>query len=226
MQEFLKIYKIFFDDTQVGVLDYTPYRNPDCTEFFENSVIRKLVLDGAHQDAEYFGVVSYSLRNKMDLSRKWGKDIANTSITYFTPELFESVLKERKPDVLSFQRHPAHDNVSYADQFHPNFSKFFREIMRNIGYDWHPQTLRHVVYSNFFVAKSEIYERFVREMLDPAMDVMSKMPELRANSRYPKRLPVNLQRKFGLPHYPYHTFLCERMFSYYAHINNLNCLNY
>lgn len=225
-KQFLKIHQIFFDDSQIGGLDYTMYRNDDCTEFFESSVMRKLIMEGAHKDSEYFGVVSYSLRSKMDFSRTWGDDIANTSTTYFTPDLFEATLRDKKPDVLSFQRHPAHDSVSYADKFHPNFSKYFREIMRNIGQDWHPQVLKHVVYSNLFVAKSEIYERFVREMLDPAMDVMAKMPELRANSRYPKRLPIHLQRKFGLPHYPYHTFLCERMFSYFAHKNNLTCLNY
>lgn len=226
VKDFLKIYQIYFDDTQVGALDYIPVKNPDCTEFFENSVIRKLIQEGAHLDSEYFGVVSYSLRNKIDLSRKWGGDIANLSVTEFTPQLFESVLKASAPDVLSFQRHTKHDNVSLADKYHPNFSKFFKEIMRNIGYNWHPQVLNHVAYSNLFVAKSEIYERYVREMLDPAMDFMAKMPELRANSRYPKRLPVDLQRRFGLPHYPYHTFLCERMFSYFAHINNLNCLNF
>lgn len=226
MENFLKVYQIYFDDSQAGMLEYIPVKNSDCTPFFENTIIKKLIEEGAHLDAEYFGVVSYSLRNKLDLSRKWGKDIANLSVTEFNPGLFESVLYERKPDVLSFQRHTPHDNVTYADKFHPNFSRYFKEIMAKIGYDWHPQRLDHVVYSNFFVAKSEIYARFVHEMLIPAMKVMDEMPELYKDSRYPKRLPHHLQRSFGVPHYPYHTFICERMFSYFAHINKLNCLNY
>jgi hypothetical protein len=62
--------------------------------------------------------------------------------------------------------------------------------------------------------------------LEPAMEVMETMPELMQNSGYPKVLPEHLQRQWGINYYPYHTFLCERMFSFYAHLNKLKCLHY
>lgn len=225
-KSFLKIYQIYFDDTQLRQVEYIPFKNTDCTVFFENTVMKHLIEHGAHRDSQYFGVVSYCLRSKLTLTKRWRSNIGNVSGTEFSPVLFERALWLEKPDVMSFQRHNSHDNVTFANNFHPNFSKFFAEIMQKIGYNWSPTVFKSVVYCNFFVAKSEIYERFVREMLIPAMKVMEEMPELMGNSKYPKPLRPELQAKFGVDHYPYHTFLCERMFSYFAHMNNLKCINY
>jgi hypothetical protein len=66
----------------------------------------------------------------------------------------------------------------------------------------------------------------VKEMLGPTMDIMKGMPELMENSRYPKALPDHLKKSFGINHYPYHPFLCERMFSYFVHLHKLKCLHY
>lgn len=225
-KDFLKVYQIYFDDSQLQQLEFIPHKNTDCTVFFENTVIADLIEKGAHLDAEYFGVVSYQLRQKLQLTKRWRSDIGNISNTVFSPTLFEGFLQRHKPDVMSFQQHVGHDNVMYADRFHPNFSAFFAKIMQKIGYNWVPTHFESVVYCNFFVAKSEIYEKYVREMLIPAMKVMSEMPELMGNSNYPNKLRPELRAKFGVNHYPYHTFLCERMFSYFMHIHKYKCLNY
>jgi hypothetical protein len=226
---FLKVYQIYFDDSQLPRLEYIPYRNSHCTVFFESSVIRTLIETNHHKDSHYFGVVSYSLRDKIDFlrrSRNNHPNIVDKNVTEFRPDLFEAQLKQTTPDVMSIQRHMSHDSVSFADKYHPNFSLYFKEIMSKIGYDWVPTRFNHVFYCNYFVAKSEIYERYVKEMLAPAMDVMKTMPELMNNSHYPKPLPDNLKQSFGVDYYPYHSFLCERMFSYFAHIHNLRCLHY
>lgn len=227
----LKVYQIYFESEHIQFLEreYKPYLNEDCSVFFESEVIRKLVSEGAHKNCEYFGVVSYKLRDKIAITKRdWSsiKNIANTSDKQFTAQDFELELMRAKPDIMSFQRHVGHDSISFADQFHPNFSKYFAEIMQKIGYKWTPKHFPNVFYCNYFVAKSEIYERFVTEMLAPAMKIMQEMPELMGNSKYPKQLPGNLKKKWGIDHYPYHAFLCERFMSYFAHENNLNCLHY
>lgn len=225
--DFLKVYQIFYKQEQLGGLDYLPVLNMDCTVFFENSVIRRIVENGGHLGSEYFGVVSWALRQKLDYTRKWGlKGIANESTTEFTPDLFAAEVKRHRPDVMSFQRHPSHDNVSLADRFHPDFSKYFGQIMSKIGFEWKPVVFEHVIYCNYFVAKSEIYESYVKEMLIPAMDVMKDMPELMKNSGYPKPLPSDLREKWGIAWYPYHSFLCERMFSYYCYLKGLRVVHY
>lgn len=228
----LKVFQIYFDESQKDGLEpnYLPHFNPDCTPFFESQVIRELVEKGEHFFCDYFGVVSYQLKNKLgyEMKFRWRDmpNIANHSTSEFTAELFQRELDRTIPDVMSFQRHIAHDPISYADQFHPNFSNFFKEVMRKIGYTWEPTKFENVFYCNFFVAKAPIYHDFVKDMLAPAMDVMKTMPELHGNSLYPKPLPQNLADKFGYNHYSYHSFLCERMFSYFAHLNKLECLHY
>lgn len=205
-------------------LDYKPYLNEDCTPFFENSVIRNLIELGAHRGHDYFGVVSHKLREKITITKHgWAKikNIANVSDLPFSPQLFQTILLQKRPDTMSFQRHIPHDPISFADKFHPNFSKYFAEIMHKTGYKWTPISFENVFYCNFFVAKNEIYERYVTEMLAPAMDIMLEMPELFQNSNYPHALPEELKIKFNIQYYPYHPFLCERMYSYFVHIHKL-----
>jgi hypothetical protein len=225
----MKIYQIYYDNSQLGAIDYIPYFNKNCTVYFENDVIKQLVSDGAHVGSEYFGVVSHKLRQKTEFTKRaWRNipEIANLSDGVFTPESFEAILNMKNPDAMSFQRHSSHDPISFANKFHPNFSKYFAHIMKDIGYNWTPKVYKNVFYCNYFVAKEEIYDKYCKEMLLPAMSVMEAMPELMANSMYPNRLPEHLVDSFGVPYYPYHTFLCERMFSYFADLHNLKCEHY
>jgi hypothetical protein len=223
----VKVFQIYFDDEQAAGLDYIPYRNDDCTVYFENSVIKSLVESGAHQDSDYFGVVSYKLRAKLAWTQSHWRNTAiwNTSSKTFTPEDFEAELLRKQPDAMSFQQHPSHDPVMLANHFHQNFSDYFARIMAAVGYNWRPTVFKDIFYFNFFVARPSVYERYVREMLAPAMAVMDQMPELMENSGY-SALPERLAARFGLSHYPYHSFLCERFFSYFAHLNNLTCAHY
>lgn len=225
----MKVYQIYFDVSQESKLDYIPYFNKDCTVFFENSVIRELIEQKKHIDSKYFGVVSHKLREKTEFTKRAWKNIpqiANMSEGQFTPESFEAILNLENPDVMSFQRHMSHDPISFANKFHPNFSNYFQKIMKNIGYNWTPTVFKNVFYCNYFVAKEEIYQKYCEEMLFPAMDFMENMPELMQNSNYPHKLPEHLASKFGVNYYPYHTFLCERMFSYFAYIHNFKCTHY
>ncbi len=227
----MKVYQIYFDPSQIDQLEpgYDPYFNEVCTVFFESQVIRDLITKNAHMGTEYFGVVSYKIRQKLGyMKENWknNKNIANTSVREFSPELFESLVDEHKPDAMSFQRHAPHDPIIVADRFHPGFRKHWENIMTQIGYKWEPVRIENIFYCQYFVAKEAIYEHFVKTMLGPAMDVMVNMPELFDNSNYPRPFPENLRKQFGISYWPFHPFLCERMFSYYAHIHNLKCLHY
>lgn len=224
----LKVYQICFQEQQKEFCDYTPYMNADCDEYFENSVIRKLIEEGEHKDAEYFGVVSYKLRHKIGTVQKnWSIDnIKNHSTNTFHPDAFEFELNAHKPDAMSFQRHASHDTVTFANNFHPNFSKYFDKILSELSLTRTNKSYKDIFYCNFFVAKAEIYEHYVKSLLTPAMDVMKSMPELWGNSRYPHPLPQNISDRLSIDHYPYHSFICERLFTYYADKEKLNCRHY
>jgi hypothetical protein len=126
---------------------------------------------------------------------------------------------------MSFQRHPPHDPVTLGSWYHPNFADYFQRIMAAIGYSWTPAGVADIFYFNYFVARADIYKRYVDEMLSPAMAVMDGMPELMQDARYAP-LPEPLRTQFGISFYPYHPFLCERFFSFFAHVHRLKCAHY
>lgn len=217
MKSISSIYQIYFDDIQLGKIEFIPYKNENCTIFFENSAIIDLIRNNKHRDSRYFGVFSYQVRNKTRLINRNKMEFNKDSILLNMESL--------EHDIIYSQQNPPHDIISYANRFHPNFSKYFKEVMNRVGYDWKPTILNNVILCNFFTAKSEIYQRYVDEMLSPAMGEMINIPELMDDSKYQKKLPERLRKSFGINHYPYHPFICERMISYFIHIHNLKCLN-
>lgn len=230
-QSNIKVYQIYFKESQIEELEpgYIPYFNKKCTKFFESQVIHDLVWQQANWHTNYFGVVSYKLKQKLGyMKENWknNKNIANTSVKEFTPELFEEELFKHTPDAMSFQRHAPHDPIIIANGFHPNFRKYWEHIMQKIGYKWEPTRIENVFYCNYFVARSDIYDRYVKEMLTPAMMEMMQMPELDRNCYYPREFPENLKTELGVPHWTFHPFICERFFSWFAHVHNLKCLHY
>lgn len=219
---FLEIFQIYFQPEQLSSLDYKPYLNNDCKIFFENSVITDLFSEGAQKDSEYFGVVSHKLREKVNSCRRGPR----INITRFDKEIFEERLMVYKPDVMGFLQYSPHDPVRYFQQIHPKLPEFFARVMKEIAYDWKPTVLQNVFYGNHFVMRSDLYAIYVNEMLIPAMEVMKDIPELFEDSGYPERLPDDLRKKWGIKHYPYHAFLCERMFSYWVHAHKLEVKYY
>jgi len=82
--------------------------------------MRRLVEAGAHRAGDYFGVVSYQLRQKIEGTReswKHNEEIANLSARDFTLEAFERELRRKTPDAMSFVRHAPHDPVTLATAF-------------------------------------------------------------------------------------------------------------
>lgn len=228
-KNFLKIYQIYFDESQKQRLSYEPYFNSNCTPFFEHSVMIDIINSGKHLDNRYFGILPPKFVEKKDwINKNHSHHLINADEKKMIDLSSEHCTKKSiiKSDIIAFTHQIILDPITKISWMHKNIDIYFKEIMSKIGYDWKPTIFEHVIYSNLFIAKSEIYERFVKEMLSPAMDVMMEMPELFKDSGYPKRLSKELQEKFNCEHYPYHSFICERMISYYIHIHNLNCKHF
>lgn len=220
-----KIYQIYYKESQKDKLDFIPYHNPECSVFFENEVIANLVLN--ENDCDYFGVVGPEYRNKIDISKRFSHPvISNMSRNHFEVKDFYDLLNKEKPDALSFQNHMPHNVIQTMAGLHPKAHIYFEKIMQEIGYKYVARHHTKVVYSNLFIMKLDLYKKYVNEMLLPAMEVMRNMPELTNNSNYPKQLPKDLSERWGINHYPYHTFICERMPTVWMNDNNINLLNY
>lgn len=194
----LVAYQIYYDEKSKENLlpGFRPYYNETCNEFFENQVIRDLYVCG-----DYFGVFSHRAKEKI-IFKEQDQPFSFDSLQYFV-NLYGC-------DVYGFQkRRKAENIITQADNYHPNFTVYTKRILNEIGWEL-PKRLEFITLFNYFVAKANIYEDYKRTLLIPAMDFMKTMPELYQDAGYKKEKPK------GMSHYPYHPFICERLFSVYV----------
>lgn len=204
-----ELVQIYYDDAQKSAC--FPFArlhfNDRLTVFFENSVIKELVLAS---ESEKIAVCSWKLKEKL----RWyiGKH----------RELTQEVL-ESDYDVLSFTRNTsAHQMLAAANKYHKGFKEGMQLLCDHIGLKV-PGEVKQPIYQNHFSANREIYLDYVKNFLSPAMDFMSTdMKEIALmDSNYSqlsrsKITPEYLMEKIGLPYYPLAPFILERLFSVYC----------
>ena len=185
-----ELYQIYYEESQKESLYpfAIPYFNDTITPFFENVPIIELVLDSK---ADKIGVCSWQLMDKLKF--------------HLPPkrELTMGVL-ESDFDVLLLSRNSKnHKMLARAEAWHSGFTETLFDILEHVGVARPVNDIRPecVVYFNHFVAKREIYLRYVNECLAPAIaymqnDLLIKI-ELWKDSGYTTlkgSIPENIQR--------------------------------
>lgn len=222
----IRIRQIYYKDIHKYNLLETaiPYYNPSANEFLENQVIRDLIESGDCVGSDYYTVLSWKFKTKTfnRLSEK----------NFYFAEQF-------KPDVIGIWANVKPHNVWLQPiklGWHPiEFLECGKYIIHKI-YGIDVETLNTpVCYSNYQIVKSDIYEKYVKELLAPAMDLMSNDEYLReklfVDAKYrtvTKGEIANTDtclKVFGKPYYTLHPFVCERLFSTFASIHNLKIYN-
>lgn len=223
-----KIYQVFYKPEQRPWLDsaYEHYNNDQGrSPFFENEVIKLLINSYCNKGAEYFGVLSWRFTAKIRLP-------GNKPM--HSQQLFNLMEKHPGYDIYSFfGRHHPHNPFNPATNGHgralPTIAQLLCDRLR-IGLNLSTWKAQHLVFMNYFLARNEVYERYVSDFLIPAMCRMND-PEDRElynlvwqNSLYletgiTKLERARLQAMYGKPYYPYHAFVCERLFSLWLSIN-------
>lgn len=157
--------------------------------------------------SNYVGVFSYKFPMKTGLSK----------------EMIHYLIKDETVDVISFcpQRFvgksgKAYKYLEFTQIVHPNFMQGFTHLCKHLGLE--VKEPRCVIYSGQWVAKEEIYSRYVNEVMIPAIDYMETDPKMREyawmDSEYNKRAGLKqpqLKQLTGLDYYSYHTFFLERL---------------
>jgi hypothetical protein len=217
MAEKVEFYQIYFRDEQKSAIYpfAKPYFNERLTIFFENSVIKDLVLAS---EAEKIAVCSWKLREKFRYYIGKRREL--------TVEVLESDY-----DVLSFTKNTSqHTMLHAADKWHVGFRLTMKRILDEVGIKM-PGEVRTPIYQNHFSARREIYQDYVKTYLSPCMEVMSNHPEIKemvlVDSNYSSlnkagATPEYLKEKIGVPFYPIAPFLLERLFSIYVFNEKIN----
>jgi hypothetical protein len=205
------------------------YFNHKLTHFFENTMIAAEVLSS---DANKISVCSWKLRQKMKWYIGKHRPIADEiELPDGTKQVFMGEALKTDYDVLSFTRNTQyHQMLAAADKWHPGFRGIMKKILEAIGQKM-PSEIKNAIYQNHFAARADIYKAYVNDWLVPAMNIMDKDPEISKlcwqDSKYSNlakkdaATPEYLQEKIGVPYYPLHPFLLERLFSIFCHNNKI-----
>lgn len=214
------IYQVYHHPDQMRNLMHSVFtlenRIDSVTPYFENQIILEKFALNANDP--YFGVVSHALKEKTTLKEA---DM-------------QRILSLKKDGwILSKQstRDP-NDNSQFirnSSKIHPHFAPLFDWLLESIGksYDW--RTVKKYpfeVHFNYIIIRSEIYADYIENYLRPSIEAMEKAPEeiremLFANANYRGRFISEYRRRekftrhMGIPHYPHHPFLLERLWMVY-----------
>ena len=210
-----ELYQIYYEDSQLSNLFpfAIPYKNEILTPFFENMVIFDLV---RYTKADKIGVCSHALREKLRFMLPPRREL--------TQDVIESDY-----DVLLLSRNSKHHQMlRRAETWHPGFMSMLMKIFDRADFKFSGAEIKpdRAVYFNHFIARRDVYQAYVRELLEPAILAMTMDKEIHdavwIDSGYTKlkgEIPANVRKAWGF--YPMHSFLCERMFSCWLNDKNL-----
>ena len=155
------------------------------------------------KDDEYVGVLSWKFPMK---TRMFDKKL-------------ERLIKDR--DVYTFCRPlPNPSYMNFSEAHHPGLRYLVKTLCDRLGL-MYKDSPKHIIYSNFVVAKKHIYKDYVEKVVKPSLELLEgELWDLsNKDSGYKAGLPKDQLKMYtGLDYYPLLVFVIERMWSQY--LNN------
>jgi hypothetical protein len=210
--DFIQIH--YKDEQKEEMYDFaTPYFNKVLTPYFENSVIAELV---PHCKSDYVGVCSWRLKKKRgDMFRLLDKTLTK-----------EKILNADFDVAILTPRSPSHNVMGMASHWH---GKAWDDAIKDLRtFIKIPNVVKHAVYENHFIARRDIYQAYVTDMLNPVIDFMSTRDAYFVDSGYRTRksqADVEAYTKLtGRKDYPIAPFVLERLFSIWINDKNFKVI--
>jgi hypothetical protein len=199
-----ELHQIYYDESQKQeIFSFgIPYYNEGLTIFFENAIIKDVVLASK---AEKVGVCSWKLKDKMRKRVGLRQPLTQQAL-------------ESDYQVLSFTRNSQrHGMLAMANTWHPHFLTTIKLLWEKLGYKMLGEA-KNPIYQNHYAAKTEIYKDYVQSFLIPAMKLTENDEELNKMMLQPSgygKLQRNcdlksVKEKLGMSDYPLSPFILER----------------
>ena len=216
----LRVRQIYYKPIQLhfnmrDTKDFIPLFNDKSDHLLESGVIKRMYDEKDYLDCDYYGVVSHKFYKKI---HKTSSYVKQTIEEYST-----------RPDVFSFfAKNPKLNLVNQGNNWHDLFSDIYVRLSKVL--DWgiditNPRHKMEGIYSNHWIAKSKIFEEYVRDWLIPVIDVCEKDRKLKkmiwSDAKYishDKLKPDQCEAIFSKPYYTYHCFILERLFPIFCYI--------
>jgi hypothetical protein len=220
----LDFIQIYYDDIQQEeIYPFSqPYKNYGLTPFFENSIISELV---PASNADLISVCSWALKRKRQNGPTPIVLKGDTSLTE------EKILCNDFDVAVLTPRSASHKMLHMASQWHGKvWDNAFYELQKFLGRTLKNE-LRHPIYENHFIAKREIYQAYVKDLLNPCIEYMKTNEIFMLPSGYSRRKRANpeevgrVRAMLGFEDWPIAPFVLERLFSIYINDKGLNVIN-
>ena len=211
------LYQIYYDEKQQR-RSYTRFLYlilmSRLTIFFENKVLSDIV---STSTADKIGVASWKLCDKM-----------RSRVGLRVPLSLEVLNSDY--DILSLTKNgKKHTMLAHLYRWHPSSLQAMTLLWQKLGLKLLGE-VKNPIYQNHYVAKREIYQDYVNNFLNPAMEVIKTDEQLNklmmAHSSYGKlNREADLRAvkaKLGLSFYPLCPFVLERCPSMYFQLKGYN----
>lgn len=207
-----KIYSIVYKEDQIA--EHTKYDNShirtveDKSYLFEYNPIVDIVSN--HEITEdYLGIFSWKLPLKTGLFKK---------------KLLWLLKNAEQADGYSACVHKFPGGyLKFTEKYHPGFMELFKPLCEDLGLS--SKEPEHMIYSNYFFLKTELYKDYVETVIKPAIELLeTKYKDLAwRDANYTDGLQGDTLKYFtGLDYYTFHTFIIERLIGQYIDTKGLN----
>jgi len=212
----IKVYQIYYRRFQRKFLleGFIPYFNEIADIYLESGIICDLVGQGECSDCDWFGVFSWKVDRK---------------IRGFNFERLQNGVRKRgKYDILAPKRkgkfgRPHKHSYTYRG-VKTGFEIILQKLLEQSVIPYIPSFDKEelCIYSNYFIARREVYIDFVTTLLRPAIDLIVTDEELYEVLRelvdYPT--PETFTEQTGFEKFPAIPFVLERLINVYVRIND------
>jgi hypothetical protein len=205
----ITIYGICFNDTQST--EYNRINNKVSTIAEKSYLFEYNVILGTEIENDYTGFFSWKFRGKTGMNKR---------------VLFNLLLEKKYTDyeIINLCEPLPTPYLEFSDNNH----KGFLELFTNICMDLHltVKEPKHTIYSNFFIAKKEIFIEY-QTLIKKAIELLeTKYVDLAwKDSGYLGLGTERLKQATGLNHYTFHTFILERLMSIWIDNKNIKTLD-
>jgi hypothetical protein len=221
----IEVYQIYYHTEQKKSLmggDFINFLNDDVTINFENDVIKNLIPQ-TNENTEWVGLFSLKTKNKVK------------GFTYQKLEYYCEKYNTSDVDIISYNPQnwwwPRLRKPNSLRNSHMSIKRAFnnlifhlikQKIIPNKQYCIGKQNF---IYSNFFMARREVYLDYINKLLIPAIELCETHPKIIRQCNKPAgkyKVAPSFYESTGLNYVPKNTFILERLINIYIEAFNIN----
>lgn len=233
-QDKITAYQIYYQKEQLSNImpGFQAHYNKKSTVYLESGIINDLITRKKHLKSDWFGVFSWKVQDKVIgfSNERMQECVKNNRLSPSRGcknyDMISISRENAMPGILPWGSHnPRELHVEQWPVFDALINKMYKQgiISRKPFFDRD----MNFIYCNCFLAKTHIYEDFVKTTLRPAINLFKKDKDLYnlGTTNLPRtdhgKPPQRFTDHTGYEEWPHIPFVLERLINVYVELNDL-----